>query len=148
MVKNWKKIRIVLLIILVIIQWFTYILGLQTLSEPQINIDNIISISIYIFIGISLLIIISTIYIGDSSKRYKIDWNETIFTLSNPIQFFNYTGWVLVTSIILPVLHSYIVDSQYLVDNIFILSFSISIILSTHFTTFLFKKFYSCHQSL
>ena len=140
MIKNWKTIRIIFLVLIAIMQWFSYILELQVLSDPKVKLDDIVSISIYVFFGVSLLIIISTIHMGNGDKRREIDWNETIFTLSNPVQIFNYVGWVLVASVIIPTLHSYIADSRYLIDNIFMLSLGISIILSTYFTAFLFKN--------
>ena len=141
MVKNWKKIRIILLVFFAILQWFVYIFGLQVLTKPKINLDNIFSVNIYIFLGVIALIVFETLFSKKSDKIQKIDWDYTFFSRTQPLQFFNYLGWVLAVSFLVPMLHSYIMDSEYFVDNISMFSFGISIILSTHFTSFLFKNF-------
>ena len=140
MVAKWIKIRILLLVFVALMQFFAYILDLQVLIKPKINVDNIIAINIYIFFGVLVLILVETIRIKNADRIQKINWNTTIFTRTHPLQFVNYSGWLIFSSYVIPTLHSFIIGSQYFLDNIFILSFGVTTIVSTHFTAYLFKR--------
>jgi hypothetical protein len=139
MVKKWKKIRIGLLIAVSVMQFFVY-LNSQILIEPRVMIDNIVSTNLYFFLGLFILIMLEITFDKKVDKVQEMDWNNTLFTFSQPVQFFNYSGWLVFSAFLIPTLHSLIVGSEYLLDNIFMLSLGVTTILCTHFVYFLLQK--------
>jgi len=61
--------------------------------------------------------------------------------LSQPIQFFNYAGWIVFVAFLLPTIHSFIVKSKYFMDNILLLSIGFTIIGTTYLLDFVVEKY-------
>jgi hypothetical protein len=138
---NWKNIRIGLLLIASMMQIYVYF-TCQILTNPKIDIGDIVPVNIYIFFG---LIIVSILEIFFSRKKIdeiqKINWNTTLFTMHQPIQFFNYSGWILFTAFFFPTIHSFIVESKYFLDNILLLSAGMTMMGTTYLLDSLLQKY-------
>jgi len=137
---NWKTIRIVILFVISILQLYVYRNG-QTLSDPPININDILLINMFIFIGIPVLIIIELFFSNKIKSIQRINWESSPFVLSQPIQFFNYAGWIFFMASLLPTIHSFIVESKYFMDNVLLLSVGFTIIGTTYLLDFLVEKY-------
>ena len=137
---NWKTIRIVILFIVSIVQFYVYKNG-QILSDPAIKMNDILLINMFIFIGIPILIIIE-LFLRNKIKNIKrITWDNSPFILSQPIQFFNYAGWIFFVAFLLPTIHSFIVESKYFLDNVLLLSIGLTMIGTTYLLDFLVEKY-------
>jgi len=137
---NWKIIRIVVLFVVSILQLYVYRNG-QILSEPSIRITDFLLINMFIFIGIPALIIIELFFRNKIKGIKRINWDSSPFVLSQPIQFFNYAGWIGFTAFLLPTIHSFIVESKYFLDNILLLSIGFTMMGTTYILDFLVEKY-------
>ena len=137
---NWKTIRIVILFIVSIVQLYVYKNG-QILSDPSIKMNDILLINMFIFIGMPVLIIIE-LFLRNKIKNIKrITWDNSPFILSQPIQFFNYAGWIFFAAFLLPTIYSFIVESKYFLDNVLLLSIGLTMIGTTYLLDFLVEKY-------
>ena len=137
---NWKVIRIVVLFTLSILQLYVYKNG-QVLSDPPIKISDILLINMSIFIGLPILIIIDLLFRNKIKSIKRINWYSPLFMLSQPIQFFNYTGWISFAAFLLPTIHSFMMESKYFLDNILLLSMGLTIMGTTYLLDFLVEKY-------
>ena len=137
---NWKIIRIVVLSIISILQLYVYKNG-QVLSDPPIKVNDILLINIFIFIGLPVLIIVELLLRNKIKNIKKINWNDPLFVLSQPIQIFNYSGWIFFIAFLLPTIHSFIMKSKYFLDNFLLLSIGLTIMGTTYLLDFVVEKY-------
>jgi len=128
---NWKIIRILVLFIISILQLYVYKNG-QVLSDPPIKINDILFINIFIFIGLPIVIIVELLLRNKIRNIKRINWDYPLFVLSQPIQIFNYSGWIFSIAFLLPTIHSFILESKYLLDNVLLLSIGLTIMGTTY----------------
>jgi hypothetical protein len=138
---NWRNIRIGILLTIGIMQLYIYFNG-QTVIEPSIDTKNIVLTNISIFFILPIFIIIERFFFRNKlDKIQKINWSSTLFTFEQPIQFFNYSGWMLFTAFLLPTIHSFIVESKYFLDNILLLSVGMTVMGTTYLIDSLVGKY-------
>ena len=137
---NWKVIRIVVLFTLSILQLYVYKNG-QVLSDPPIKISDILLINMSIFIGLPVLIIIELLFRNKIKSIKRISWDSPLFVLSQPIQFFNYAGWISFAAFLLPTIHSFMMESKYFLDNILLLSIGLTIMGTTYLLDSIVEKY-------
>jgi len=113
----------------------------QILTEPPVSINGIYLVNIFTFMGLVLLISMELRFRNKMKSIEKINWNTTLFTFSQPIQFWNYAGWMLVASFVLPTIHSFLVASKYFLDNILLLSVGMTILGTTYLLDFIVEKY-------
>lgn len=137
---NWKVIRISLLVL------FAFIMTsvqptLETIIVPHITINSLMFGVVASFFSTLILIWVQSKNPKQNVVQWKvISWNINPFSIKQPILFFNFVGWFMLASYIIPAVLTYMQFPEFMLDGLFLVLLGVSVIVATHVAQFIFVQ--------
>ena len=140
MVKLGKYIRITLLVIIALSVFLTQPI-IENFSVQHVSLGELFFGFFGSFFGVIIVIWLQTTNKMQNLDLWlEINWNTNPFSMKQPIQFLNYSGWTIFISYIFPTINTYIKYPEYTLNGIQSLCFGLGIIFGTHVSSYLFIK--------
>ena len=115
--------------------------SLENFIVPHIRLVDLFFAFFASFFGTIFIIWLQSINkIQNPNTWLDINWNTNPFLLKQPIQFFNYVGWMMFISYIYPTINTYIKYPEYTLDGVFLLCIGLAVVFGTYISSYLFVK--------